>query len=152
MNVSEDLRKKLLKAGSREEVSELLKAEGVEVSGEEAERIYQEAAHYVQEDGKELSLDELDGVSGGRDWLTEGCASSVKETNGDAFQCWSNDSCTVFSVTYEHGPISSKQCDCGGTLYFWDHDGAWPRYQCVKCGSLYKRIISKYELVHGPQY
>ena len=51
---------------------------------------------------KELSLDELEAVSGGadRDWLTSGCAATVEPGSW----CDSNDMCHVWDVTYDHIP------------------------------------------------
>ncbi len=63
-NYSDELVVKLKKAKSLEEVTELLKADGQDIA--EAEKIWGEIKVSIEQEGKELSLDELDAVAGGR--------------------------------------------------------------------------------------
>ena len=62
-----ELREKLTKAGSQDEVAELLKAEGQDAS--DAGKIWKEISEKHQPENKALSLDELDAVSGGTFWF-----------------------------------------------------------------------------------
>ena len=79
----------------------------------------------------QLSLDELEAVSGGsdRNWLTDGCSATVEIGSW----CWSDDTCIRYDVTYDNLP--SHHCSkCGGVvvrnLYGY---GSW-KYDCIKCG------------------
>ena len=60
-------------------------------------------------DGKELSMDELDAVSGGvttRNWQTDGCAATV-EAGSD---CWGTDGgCLAINISYT-GVSESDRC------------------------------------------
>ena len=60
-------------------------------------------------EGKELSVDELDAVSGGvttRNWQREGCAATV-EAGSD---CWGTDGgCSVSNISY-YGVSESDRC------------------------------------------
>ena len=60
---SDELKAKLNKARSAEEVTELLKADGQDVA--QAERLWKEIEDLHAQEDKELSLDELDAVAGG---------------------------------------------------------------------------------------
>ena len=73
-----ELKAKLLAAKSAEEVTELLKADGQEITPEDAAHLREEIERKRNADGKELSLDELDAITGGRDWPTQGCAATEK--------------------------------------------------------------------------
>ena len=77
INITKELIAKLLAAQDVNEVTALLKAEGQGISPEDAERLWEEILRKREKDGKELSLDELEAVSGGRDYETEGCAATV---------------------------------------------------------------------------
>ena len=72
LNITKELKAKLLAAKSEEEVTELLKADGQETPPEVAARLWEEIKKGKAQDGRELSLDELDAVSGGadRNWVT----------------------------------------------------------------------------------
>ena len=100
--ITKELKAKLLAAQDVNEVTALLKAEGQGISPEDAERLWEEILRKREKDGKELSLDELEAVSGGadRDWLTSGCAATVEPGSW----CDSNDMCHVWDVTYDHIP------------------------------------------------
>ena len=109
--MSEELRAKLMTAQSLEEVTELLKEAGADEPL--AERLWAELEHKREADGRELSLDELDAVSGGRDYFKDGCASTV-EPGSD---CWNVDGgCVLVYYEYEHMP--NAYCEnCGGPCY-----------------------------------
>ena len=69
MKITNELREKLLTAKSAEEAAELLKADGQEVGPDDVEKLWAEVTKYRQKDDRELSLDEMDAVSGGVFWL-----------------------------------------------------------------------------------
>ena len=90
----EELKKKTLAAASAEEVMEIVRAAGEEITAEEAKQFF-ETLKKSQAD-QELSLDELEAVSGGqkwgngvwvRDYSTEGCAATVEPSSN----CWGTD-------------------------------------------------------------
>ena len=66
---TDELREKLLTAGSAEELAELLKADGQEVEPDDVEKLWAEVTKNRQKDDRKLSVDELDAVSGGVFWL-----------------------------------------------------------------------------------
>lgn len=130
MNITDELRAKLLAAKSKEEVTALARADGQELSQEDAARIWEEIAKTREQDGKELELDELDAVSGGkdRDWPTDGCAATVEPGS----RCGSNDACWHFDVTYDHMP--EKVCEkCGGYMYAGTGVYSTNGYICKNC-------------------
>jgi len=65
MDMTNELKIKLLAAQSEEEVTELLKANGREITAEEAEKLWEEIEHIREAEGRKLSKDELDAVSAG---------------------------------------------------------------------------------------
>ena len=69
MKITNELREKLLTAKSAEEAAELLRAGGQEVGPNDVEKLWAEITKHREQEGKELSLDELDAVSGGVFWL-----------------------------------------------------------------------------------
>ena len=133
--ISGELRAKLMKAQSAEEAAELMK----ELPEADPERVWEEIARHREDAGAELSLEELDAVSGGadRDFMTDGCAATV-EAESD---CWGTDMCCLFPVTYDHEPSEHKCPRCGGTLCYWDT--IWrgisnkARYRCNACHGLF---------------
>ena len=111
LNITNELKAKLLAAKSAEEVTELLKADGQEITPEDAARLWEEISRHRNQDGSELSPDELEAISGGvdRDWLTDGCAATV-EPGSD---CWGTDGgCSVHNIEYKHMPNGFCP-DCG---------------------------------------
>ena len=104
----EELMGILLQARSAEEAAELLKEVGVDAP--QAERIWNEISAF--RDDKELSIDELEAVSGGveqRDYWGQGCAATV-ESGSD---CWGTDGgCSVHNIEYKHMPNGFCP-DCG---------------------------------------
>ena len=103
-----------------------------------AENLWKEIQHFKQK----ISVEELEAVSGGadRDYLKDGCAATVE---ADSW-CGSNDSCSIWSVTYDNKPTKLKCPDCGGTLCFWDTiwDGmhCCKRYNCAGCRGFFREV------------
>ena len=106
LNITNELKAKLLAAKSAEEVADLLKADGQEVEPDDAEKLWMEVTKKRQKNDRKLYVDELDAVSGGadRDWLEVGCAATVEPGSW----CGSNDWCAIADVTYENSP--NKVC------------------------------------------
>ncbi len=103
INITKELKSRLLTAQSAEEAAALVKADGQEITAEDAARLWAEISRMREkDDGKELSLDELEAISGGedRDWITDGCAATVEEGS----DCWSTDRCHLIPVTYTNLP------------------------------------------------
>ncbi len=133
--MQEEFKSKLLQAQSEEEVAGLLKNAGMDEST--AGQIWSEISSHRAE--KELSLDELESVSGGydRDWLTDGCAATVEPKSW----CDSNDSCIYFDVTYKHEPANVICPKCGAFMYVnWVDYDTNPsddtyHYKCKNCGT-----------------
>ena len=65
MDMTNELKIKLLAAKNAEEVTELLKANGREITAEEAEKLWEEIEHIREAEDRKLSKDELDAVSAG---------------------------------------------------------------------------------------
>ena len=97
MEITKELKEKLLKANSEEEVKALL---GDAVKEEDVTKIWKEIeAHKADPDLKKVDDDELEAVNGGadRDYLKDGCSSSTNDS-----WCWYNDNCTKFWTTYSN--------------------------------------------------
>lgn len=94
-----------------------------------AERLLAQQPHRREEDGKKLSLDELESVAGGtRDWATEGCAATVEPGSW----CWSDDHCPVIVEHYDHQPLNVYCPKCG--MYFYtEYRGKDQYYVCKAC-------------------
>ena len=147
LDLTNELKAKLNAAKSIEEVTEIIRADGQEAKEEEVARIWGEITRHREEAGKELSLDELETVSGGydRNWPVDGCAASVEPDSW----CWSNDACEVSDVEYKDPPIDNigiwdvDPCpNCGGYMYFFQYlDAAGHKavVRCPRCG--HKHII-----------
>ena len=122
-NDKTELEKKLLTSDSTEEIKELLKTAGKEITAEQAAELFEKAQ--ARKTDTKLSLDELEA----------GCAATVE----DGSHCRSNDKCIIGSVIYEHPPVSLCR-RCGGVIY--RASGEWsfieePR--CVNCGPNFER-------------
>ena len=136
----EELEKKAIEAASAEEVMEIVRAAGEEITAEEAASFFK--AVQERKADKELSLDELEAVAGGedRDWLRDGCAATV-EAGSD---CYGTDMCGLWPVIYEHRPTRHKCSVCGGILYSNGSTGGGffeeevYHYKCASCGAQFK--------------
>ena len=127
----EELKKKAFEAASAEELMELVKAAGVEITAEEAAKLFAKAQEQLTD--TELSLEELDAVSGGwdRDWLTDGCAATV----GPNSTCWSDDACWKWEVVYTHEPYEYPCRNCGreNAMYQASDTGYTDGLSCRYC-------------------
>ena len=135
-----ELKKKAMEAASAEEIMEIMKAAGEEITAEEAERFYEKVQD--KKTDREPSPDELEAVAGGedRDWLRDGCAATV-EAGSD---CYGTDMCGLWPVIYEHRPTRHKCSVCGGILYSNGSTGGGffeeevYHYKCASCGAQFK--------------
>ncbi len=130
IKLSNELKKELLEAKTAEQVKEILGRSGQEFSEEDAERVLQEVAHHQVD--TQLSLDELESVSGGKqlDWLVDGCAATVEAGS----RCWTNDACSLVDVTYKNRPIQSCPV-CDGVMYLYENNREIRIFKCVNCGN-----------------
>ena len=127
-----ELRSKLKKAASREEVEALLKADGQDTAL--TDEVWAKAEELRARDGQELSLDELEDVAGGRDWWTEGCAATV-EPGSD---CWATDGgCRISNIAYGYPP--DHYCPrCKRPCYKMQYNVDYGYfYKCRNCGDFY---------------
>ena len=116
------LKEKVMQTQSAEEVKAVL-----DTDDETAERIFKEVEQR-RSDMREISIDELEAVSGGdRDWVTEGCAATVEPDSW----CWSDDACYEFSVCYTNPPM--VKCYCGGYWYRFSKPNGY-YFRCKNCG------------------
>ena len=135
-----ELKKKAMEAAGAEEIMEIMKAAGEEITAEEAERFYEKVQD--KKTDRELSLDELEAVAGGedRDWLRDGCAATVAAGS----DCYGTDMCGLWPVIYEHRPTRHKCSVCGGILYSNGSTGGGffeeevYHYKCASCGAQFK--------------
>lgn len=130
MEITKELKEKLLNADSEEEVKSLLGGS----TEEKASEIWQEIEAYHGAMGLEkVDDDELEAVSGGedRDWLKEGCSSSAKV--GEL--CFRNDSCSLWTIIYSN----FDPCPSGGIhewveeKRFYEDAHQFIQYRCKKC-------------------
>ena len=139
LNITKELKAKLLAAKSEEKAAELLKADGQETPPEVAARLWEEIKKGKEQDGRELSLDELEAVSGGadRNWVTDGCAATVEYGSW----CGSNDKCIYWDVTYDFQPTGHLCPNCGKNMYqqntIYHGDNQYEdQYRCKYCGCI----------------
>ena len=139
LNNTDELKAKLLAAQSAEEVMEIVRAAGDEITAEEAKQFFENLQE--RKTDKTLSPDELEAVSGGRDWVTEGCAATVEAGSN----CWGTDGgCIVVHYTYFREPTTRDRCPmCGDRVYYEGKYGVstgflqgytWKEFLCRKCG------------------
>ena len=150
MSITKELKEKLLAAKSVEEVTELVKADGQEITAEDAAHLWEEITKLREQDGKELALDALEAVSGGsRNYLTEGCAATV-EPNSD---CWGTDGgCLAINIDYSNWPCNLQCPNCGRyvhkvkDIYSYGNSvhnlprGSYHECECPKCDTVYIRF------------
>ena len=118
LNITNELKAKLLAVQSAEEAAALMKADGQEITAEDAAKLWEEIERKRDSDGKELSPDELDAVSGGgRNWLFDGCAATVEEGS----DCWGTDGgCFLHNISYDYFNASLKCPNYAGP--HWDEE------------------------------
>ena len=130
MTIDLELKQKLLKADSFEQIKELLQEQ---VSEKEAEQIWNELQNRRPAATKtSLDDEELESVAGGadRDFSSDGCAATVEEGSW----CGSNDYCNLFDVTY----TNFDPCPQGGNHEWTKVRGTLRR--CAKCGAEFEVI------------
>lgn len=132
-----ELKKKTAAAASAEEITEIFKDAGIDLTEEKAADLFEKAKAHKSD--KELSADELETVSGGadRDWLTDGCAATVEPGSW----CGSEDSCSIWDVTYDNEPskLLCPKCGVNLCLEYVDYDtnpnDDTYHYRCPNCGT-----------------
>ena len=96
MEITQEMRAKLIRAKDQEEVRAIL---GPEAAEDEIGQIWREIEAHRPADGLEtVDDDELDAVSGGgydRNYGTQGCADTTKDG-----WCWSADKCSSWTILY----------------------------------------------------
>ncbi|MBE6725372.1 MAG: hypothetical protein E7576_09320 [Ruminococcaceae bacterium] len=151
INITSELKAKLLAAQNLAEMAALVKADGQEITAGEAEKLWNEITGRREEaDGKELSLCELESISGGgehRNWVTDGCAATVEYGSW----CWSNDKCVNWDVTYDFGPSDTLCIKCGKNMFLQKrtHLGGSKyeeQHRCKFCGCI---VISIFDNKDG---
>ena len=134
-SISNELKAKLLAAQSAGEAAELVKKTGQEITPEGAALLWEKITRKREQDGQTLSLNELDAVGGGRDYLKEGCAATVEPNS----LCWSNDRCYFDDVGYEYTPCNRTCPYCGyGIAVYVDSRAFKSRYWCLHCGGSFE--------------
>ena len=152
MKITNELRQKLLAAKSEKEVDELLKEVGVD--GLSAEQVWAELTKKREADGKELSLDELEVVSGGtgRDWLSDGCAATVEPGSTCFFSTDNCDNAIWYSYSHEPG---DHQCLACGSYPLYESDKISLEniiYLCKNCGGMHLyNHFDGLRLITGPK-
>ena len=123
----EELKKKAMKAASAEDVMEIVRAAGEEITAEEAKKFF-ETLKKSQAD-QELSLDELEAVSGGaRNAATEGCAATVEADSNCVF----TDFCSIVFTLYDVAPVNGNCTQCGAAPVY--NDVVRGDFFCSRCG------------------
>ena len=143
----QEFEQKILSAQSADEVAELMKAAGHEISDEEAAKLFERAK--AQREDRKLDLEELDAVAGGTrgengaepygphggriDWSRYGCAATV-EPGSD---CWGTDGgCSFFNIEYYNFDYSQK-CPAWNGPHITGAGFNGERW-CTKCGQGFK--------------
>ena len=143
LKIDGELRSRLFKAQSAEQVMEIIKESGQEIKAEDAEHMFQEISKFQA--GSELSADELEAVSGGyRNYIEEGCAATVEPMS----DCWGEDGgCLMIHYTYFNSPGFERCPTCNAYVHL-DEDymidngcindsrnGFFEQYTCPNCGT-----------------
>ena len=143
LHFSNELRAKLNAAKNIEEVTEIVRADGQEATTEEASQLWKEIESHRTD--SELSLEELEAVSGGadRNWATEGCAATVEYGSW----CGSNDKCIIRDVTYDFQPTGHLCPNCVKNMYKQNTislgGGKYEdQYRCKYCGCIKSEIYT----------
>lgn len=142
LELSDELRTQLRGAKSREDVAGLVQGAGLEADEEALDKLWGEVSRALSDE--ELSLDELDAVSGGieisRDYANEGCRWDYTDSH-----CWAYDACDVAIYWYHNIPSAYKCPECGHNLNFWETstEEGWQMskievYRCPRCRKYFK--------------
>ena len=86
-----------------------------------------------------LSQEELEAVSGGRDWSQEGCAATVEEGS----KCWGTDACSGINVHYDYFDASYKCPNYPGPHQTELTDRLKRIHTCKYCGYTYQDLPDK---------
>lgn len=140
INITKELKAKLLTAQSAGEAAAMVKADGQQITPEETIHLWEEIKKGREQDGRRLSVEELEAVSGGgehRNWVTDGCAATVEYGSW----CSSNDRCYNWDVTYECRPTDTLCPNCGQHMYLHNRiclGGSKydEQYRCKFCGCI----------------
>ena len=141
----EELKKQAVKAASAEEILEIIQTAGEEITAEQAEQLLEKAQK--QKEQQELSLDELDAVSGGADldWLEDGCAATVEPDSW----CWTNDKCHDWEVTYSNITVGVCTYCAKELMEHIGFDAELRRiYRCPGCGKTITVEAVEYNATH----
>lgn len=160
-NVNPAIADSLKKSESVEDVIAVFKAEadGMELSQADAEEIWKsiqrwkvreqkadqpkKAPENLAVESSELSLDELEAVSGGADFLHHGCESTVEY--GSSCFCES-DACSFVYHYYGYKPVEMK-CPVCNEVGADSMD--WPDIAiCKKCHRTYNYVTGEYNPMH----
>ncbi len=128
------IEQELLHTHSAAEVVSVFAEAGMEISIDTAKDIAARVVLVQKENGSALSENELDAVSGGRDFGKEGCAATV-EYGSD---CWGEDGgCMLIHYTYVGGPIYFECKKCGKRQLYLVARAVGAKgdiYRCRSCG------------------
>lgn len=139
-----DVKEIVRKAADADSFKEMMREEGVELNPEQAKEMFD-----YYSDGRMLSEEELNAVSGGhdRDYATEGCAATVEYGSS----CWGTDGgCTLVNIDYDHMPESTSCPVCGKQTVYMSHEGVNVFYhKCRNCGAEFFEIMgSPWHRIH----
>ena len=132
MEITQEMRAKLMRAKDQEEVRAIL---GSETTEEEIQQVWQEIQHHCPAEGLEaVEDDELEAVSGGyeRDYGKNGCSATVEAKSF----CWKDDACIRLQVEY----VNRDPCPKGTSAsrnHVWKAVGWEGRnrlWECKQCG------------------
>ena len=137
VELSQELKDKLRKAKSHEEIVELLKADGKDEKY--ADRIWKELEILNKSDGKEHSAEEMAAVKGGSScsYWEEGCAATVEEGS----DCWGRDGgcsfCNIsyYDIPYDRCPRCSALCLCKMLYHAPGGVNSGNEITCRNCGT-----------------
>ena len=132
----DEIKERLFAAKSAEEVVQVLKDAGDDEA--KAERVWQEICYQREQEGRSLSLDELDAVAGGgkRDWIKYGCNATVEPDSN----CLGTDGgCMFVNVNYDQN-VANVPCPFCGARYTAEYINVSIKacgeffYRCRECG------------------
>ena len=133
IKITEEMEQKLRQAETLEDVKQILSEGKYKFTPDQIEQVYNELQQKYRGKDEELSLDELEMVSGGKDlnWIEDGCYATVEGSSW----CGRNDKCEWLWTTYDYAPVKYKCVDCG----VWLHEIYDDSYiiSCHICGRMY---------------